>query len=173
MLHLAWTISAQPPGGRRFFGVSEGGNRAGSPQQTLIQFFRARAMPPSRQRRKDEVEHPEPAPAGKAVVDRLVKNVISGSIVPAQSVPDHKDDPAITRRQSTPRHQCDNGQWGSIRRVCASDNQITYRGISTVPPLNQPVAITARDLIAPKPSARSEKRGRAASKAARLFSSSL
>jgi hypothetical protein len=32
-----------PPGGRPFFTASQGGNRAGSPQQTLIQFFPARA----------------------------------------------------------------------------------------------------------------------------------
>jgi len=35
--------------------------------------------------------------------------------------------PLTTRRSSTPGTLCVNGNYGSIRRICAADNQITYR----------------------------------------------
>ncbi len=40
--------------------------------------------------------------------------------------------PLITRRSSTLAIPCDNGKYGSIRRICASDNQI--RSLMATPP---------------------------------------
>jgi|LakMenE01Jun11ns_1017448.scaffolds.fasta_scaffold8969758_1 hypothetical protein len=57
-----------------------------------------------RKRHEDVVEHHEPASADKAVVDRLVRTVIPGSIAPAQGGPDYEDDPADHPTIINPRH---------------------------------------------------------------------
>lgn len=47
-----------------------------------------------RQSGEDLVEHPKPAPADEAIVDRLVRAIVLGRVAPSQAVSDHKDDPA-------------------------------------------------------------------------------
>ena len=56
------------------------------------------------QRRKDAVEHPEPAPADEAAVNRLARTVILGRIASAQAVPDDEDDPDDHPTIISPRH---------------------------------------------------------------------
>jgi hypothetical protein len=58
------------------------------------------------------------------VVDRLRRAVLSRRITPAQTVPDDEDDAADDPAVIDPQNSCDSGKYGSIRRICASDNQI-------------------------------------------------
>jgi hypothetical protein len=47
----------------------------------------------TRQGGEEFVEHPQPAPADEAIIDRLVRTIVLRRIAPAQTVPDDKDDP--------------------------------------------------------------------------------
>jgi hypothetical protein len=49
----------------------------------------------------------------------------------------------------------DSGKWGSIRRIYASDNQIRslIGNAPSTPRLNQPIAVSAINLMGPEPSA--------------------
>ena len=59
--------------------------------------------------------------------------------------------PLITRRSSTLATPCDNGKYGSIRRICASDsNNKSARAMPPTPPLNQPANVHATDLMGPE-----------------------
>jgi hypothetical protein len=55
--------------------------------------------------------------------------------------------PLTIRRSSTRGMPCDSGKYGSIRRICASLNNQSSdtRSISSVPPLNQPIGVSASD----------------------------
>ena len=64
----------------------------------------------SGQRSKYLVEHTHAAPANEAIIDRFMWPVSSGGIAPAQTT---------LRRSSTLGTPCDNGKYGSIRRICA------------------------------------------------------
>jgi hypothetical protein len=77
---------------------------------------------------EDPVEHAKSAPPDEAVVDRFGRTIVSGRITPPQAVPDDKNDTA----SSTRGPPCDSGKYGSIRRICASDNQI--RSLMATPP---------------------------------------
>jgi hypothetical protein len=78
----------------------------------------------ARQRRKDAVEPAEPAPADEAIVDRLMRAIILGRIRQRRPSRITKMIPLITRRSSTLGMPCNNGKYGSIRRVSAAENQI-------------------------------------------------
>jgi hypothetical protein len=83
-------------------------------------------LPPLADSGKYAVEHAETAPADEAIVDRFVWAVVRRGMTPAQAVADHKDDAADDAPSSTLGTPCDNGKYGSIRRICASSSQINH-----------------------------------------------
>lgn len=56
------------------------------------------------ERHEDLVEHPKPAPAHEAVVERLVRPIGLGRILPLQAVADHIDNPAYHTPVIDTRH---------------------------------------------------------------------
>jgi len=85
-----------------------------------------------RQRREDAVEHAEPAPADEAVVNRVMPVLSFGASRQRSPLRITKIMSLMIRRSSTPGIPCDSGKWGSIRRICASDNKI--RSLMATPP---------------------------------------
>lgn len=60
--------------------------------------------PFARKPRKDTVENTEAAPADEAVIERLVRTVVSRRFLPLQPVPDHIDDAAYHAPVIDPRN---------------------------------------------------------------------
>jgi hypothetical protein len=57
-----------------------------------------------RQLGEDPVEHAQSAPANKAIIDRLVRTIVLRRIPPAQTIPDHKNNPTDDPPVIDPRH---------------------------------------------------------------------
>ncbi len=86
----------------------------------------------ARQFGKYLVEHTEAAPAHEPVIDCLVRTIAERRIAPAQTISDDEDDAADDPPVVNPRNPSDNGKYGSIRRICASDS--SKRSVMATPP---------------------------------------
>jgi hypothetical protein len=76
----------------------------------------------TRQLGEDLVEDAEATPAHEPVIDRLVRAIAWRHITPAQTIPDNENDAADHPSIVNGAIPCDNGKYGSIRRICASDS---------------------------------------------------
>ena len=74
----------------------------------------------ARQFGKNLVEHAEAAPAHEPIVDRLMRAYSRGASRQRRPFLMTKTIRLMTRRSSTLATPCDNGKYGSIRRICAS-----------------------------------------------------
>ena len=80
---------------------------------------------------EDAVEDTQPAPADKAVVERLVRAVTSRCVLPLQSVADHVDDAAHHASIVDPWDTMRQREIGRYPRhlALAQQKQITYLGL--------------------------------------------
>jgi hypothetical protein len=73
---------------------------------------------------QDPIEDAEPAPADEAIIDRLVRTILSGASRHRIPLRKTKMMPLKINRSSTRGKPCDNGKYGLMRRICASDRSI-------------------------------------------------
>lgn len=83
---------------------------------------------------EDAVKHPEPAPADETVVERLVRAVAFGRVLPLQAVLDDIDDAAHHPPVIHPRHAMSQGEERRKAKSAPSDARSTGTDHPSQPP---------------------------------------